>query len=126
MQTQTVVTQHPVLAFIFGLNYRNNARTINSTPMSTDCAYQYPDEPSKIAFGGSEYVSEYCQRIVSGDAPVNALIYALPTLLEALKPRLHTDREAVKLALKQVLFHATMTDMERERIAKAVGTICRM
>ena len=130
MQTMKIVAQpHPVLAFIFGLN-RQSAETTPafSANSTTTSIYdtQDTDEPSRLAFGDISYVEDYCQRIVDGTAPLNMLIYALPSLTRSLSRRTHGERDIAKLSIKKLLFHAVMTDLERERIYKAVRTICAM
>jgi hypothetical protein len=130
MQTMRIVAQpHPVLAFLFGFNGQS-AKTpptfsATSTTTSTYDAAN-TDEPSRLAFGDISYVEDYCQRIVDGTAPLNILIYALPSLTKSMSCRTRGERDIAKLSLKKLLFHAVMTDLERERIYKAVRNICAM
>lgn len=130
MQTMKVVAQpHPVLAFIFGLNRQSTKTTPTfSATSTTTSTYDATDtnEPSRLAFGDISYVEDYCQRVVDGTAPLNILIYALPSLTSSLSTRTLCDRNIAKLSLKKLLFHAVMTDLERERISKAMRTICTM
>lgn len=130
MQTMKVVAQpHPVLAFIFGFNRQSVKTTPTfSATSTTTSTYDATDtnEPSRLAFGDISYVEDYCQRVVDGTAPLNILIYALPSLTSSLSTRTLCDRNIAKLSLKKLLFHAVMTDLERERISKAMRTICTM
>ncbi len=125
MHTQKVVSLHPVLAFIFGLNQKTMADSFCSAS-TTNISNLETDESVQLAFGDAEYIDNYCQRIIDGTASIHKLIYALPSLTLSMRKRSSSDRVAVKNSLKQVLFHAEISDAERERIYNSVCEICRM
>ena len=79
-----------------------------------------------IAYGNVQYLENYCRQAAKNLAPIAPLIYALPSLVSAMKQRPASDREVIKTGIKQILFHATITDVERNRIYKAFCQICRM
>lgn len=125
MHTQKVVSLHPILAFIFGLNQETMANSLYSTPAS-DVDTVETDESVQLAFGDVEYIDNYCRRVINGTASIRKLIYALPSLIKTMRKRSLSERATVKDSLKQVLFHADISDTERERIYNSVCEICRM
>ena len=85
------------------------------------------DNPSvMIAYCNVQYLENYCRQAAKNLAPIAPLIYALPSLVNAMEQRPASDREVIKTGIKQILFHATITDVERDRIYKAFCQICRM
>ena len=98
--------------------------TTSSAPLSND----RPDsnESASLAYGSVENLENYCQRVISGTASIKVLIYALPSLIKSMKRRPQCERNSAKDSLKQVLFHANISDEERERVYNAVCTICHM
>ena len=124
MHTQKVVSLHPVLALILGLDQNDTPKTTSSAPLSND--RPDPNESASLAYGSVENLENYCQRVISGTASIKVLIYALPSLIKSMKRRPQCERNSAKDSLKQVLFHANISDEERERVYNAVCTICHM
>ena len=83
------------------------------------------DSSYKIASGDVVFITQYCQEIVSGTSHVNILVYALPNLVSEMRKRPQGDRDTVKDSLKNVLFHAQITGLQRERLYNALCSICR-
>lgn len=106
---------HPFITFFFGLDRQNDDSVSDS----------YYDEAGRIASCDANFIGDYCQQIIDGTSTVNTLIYALPSLTRGIRKRPQRDREDIKYALKQVLFHAQLTETNRGRISNAVYTISR-
>jgi len=113
MQKTTVL---PFLTFIFGFNCQDS--------FSVSDSYM-DDAAGRIASCDAVFISDYCQQIIDGTSTINTLIYALPSLIRGAKRHNQRDRDDIKYALKQVLFHAQLTEANRNRISKAVYAISR-
>ena len=107
---------HPFITFFFGINRQDD--------FSVPDSYM-DDEAGRIASCDADFIGTYCQQIIDGTSTINTLIYALPSLTRGIRKRPQRDREDIKYALKRVLFHAQLTEANRNRITDAVFTISR-